>query len=205
MALLFCASAVHAVEFRVCVKPPDVPPGLTQWAYEQGSATVWTTRSRVEFARKVEGRATYIFDPHAPPESVRILPIPYNTLKCPPPPPKPAPAKEPPKEAKKAEDGSTSKGGGKSGGDEARKSGGEEDSVERRVEKHLVRSQRRPRRLRVLRHRRSGKIPFCRDKVFCRASRSSRSERRSGRTRSTGSWIEAARSPSSWTRKTASR
>jgi len=47
LTLLFSASPAHAVEFRVCVKPPDVPPGMTQWAYEQGSATVWTTRSRV--------------------------------------------------------------------------------------------------------------------------------------------------------------
>ncbi|TKD03144.1 hypothetical protein [Polyangium fumosum] len=72
LAIVMEDSPAHALEFRVCVKPPDVPPGLTQWAYEQGSATVWTTRSRVEFARKVEGRATYIFDPHAPPESVRM-------------------------------------------------------------------------------------------------------------------------------------
>ncbi|MDC0743806.1 hypothetical protein [Polyangium mundeleinium] len=137
LTLLFCASPARALEFRVCVKPPDVPPGLTQWAYEQGSAKVWTTRSRMEFARRVEGRATFIFDPHAPPESVRILPIPYNALKCPPP-PKPAPAKEPPKEEKKAEDGSTSKAPGKRGGDEERKGGDDEGSVEKRVEKHRV-------------------------------------------------------------------
>ncbi|TKD10358.1 hypothetical protein [Polyangium fumosum] len=129
--LLFCASPAHALEFRVCVKPPDVPPGMTVWAYENGSAQVWTTRSRVEFTRKVEGRATYLYDPHAPPESVRVLPIPYNLLKCPPPPPrpKPAPAKEPPKE-KKADDGSASKTPGERGGDE--------DSVEKRVEEHRV-------------------------------------------------------------------
>ncbi|MDI1447969.1 hypothetical protein [Polyangium sp. 6x1] len=140
LPLLFFASAAHALEFRVCVKPPDVPPGLTQWAYEEGSATVWTTRSRAEFARKVEGRATFTFDPYAPPESVRVLPIPYNTLKCPPPPPrpKPAPAKDAPKEEKKAEDGSASKGGGKRGGDEERKGGGDEGSVEKRVEKHRL-------------------------------------------------------------------
>ncbi|TKD10059.1 hypothetical protein E8A74_10710, partial [Polyangium fumosum] len=131
VTLLFSVSPARALEFRVCVKPPDVPPGMTQWAYEQGSATVWTTRSRVEFARKVEGRATFIFDPYAPPESVRVLPIPYNLLKCPPPPrPKPAPAKEPPKEEKKAEDGSASQTTGKRGGDE--------DSVEKRVEEHRV-------------------------------------------------------------------
>ncbi|HVK66459.1 MAG TPA: hypothetical protein VM694_18375 [Polyangium sp.] len=130
LAIVMDDSPAHALEFRVCVKPPDVPPGLTQWAYEQGSATVWTTRSRVEFARKVEGRATFLFDPHAPPESVRVLPIPYNTLKCPPPPPKPAPSKDAPKEEKKAEDGSTSKTPGKRGGDES--------SVEKRVEKHRL-------------------------------------------------------------------
>ncbi|MDC0746665.1 hypothetical protein [Polyangium mundeleinium] len=141
LTLLFCASPAHALEFRVCVKPPDVPPGLTVWAYENGSAKVWTTRSRVEFARKVEGRAIFRYDPYAPPESVRILPIPYNTLKCPPPPPppKPAPAKEAPKkEETKAEDGSASKAPGKRGGDEERKGGGDEGSVEKRVEKHRV-------------------------------------------------------------------
>ncbi|TKC96500.1 hypothetical protein E8A74_45010, partial [Polyangium fumosum] len=140
LPLLFNVSPARALEFRVCVKPPDVPPGMAQWAYEQGSAQVWTTRSRVEFTRKVEGRATYIFDPHAPPESVRVLPIPYNTLKCPPPPPrpKPAPAKELPKEEKKPEDGSAKKGGSKSEGDEERKGGGDEGSVEKRVEKHRV-------------------------------------------------------------------
>ncbi|MDI3291462.1 hypothetical protein [Polyangium sp. 15x6] len=138
LTLLFCASPARALEFRVCVKPPDVPPGMTQWAYEQGSATVWTTRSRMEFARRVEGRATFIYDPHAPPESVRILPIPYNALKCPPPPPKPAPAKEPPKEEKKAEDGSASKAPGKRGGDEERKGADDEGSVKERVEKHRL-------------------------------------------------------------------
>ncbi|MDI1445739.1 hypothetical protein [Polyangium sp. 6x1] len=139
LSLLFCASPARALEFRVCVKPPDVPPGLTQWAYEQGSATVWTTRSRMEFARKVEGRATFTYDPYAPPESVRVLPIPYNTLKCPPPPrPKSPPAKDAPKEEKKAEDGSPSQTPGKRGGDEERKGGGDEGSVEKRVEKHRL-------------------------------------------------------------------
>ncbi|MDC3953145.1 hypothetical protein [Polyangium jinanense] len=138
LPLLFFASPAHALEFRVCVKPPDVPPGMTQWAYEQGSAKVWTTRSRMEFARRVEGRAVFIYDAHAPPESVRVLPIPYNALKCPPPPPKPAPAKEPPKEEKKAEDGSASKAPGKRGGDEERKGGDDEGSVEKRVEEHRL-------------------------------------------------------------------
>ena len=140
LTLLLCASPADALEFRVCVKPPDVPPGVTQWGYEQGSATVWTTRSRVEFVRKAEGRAVYIYDPYAPPESVGVLPIPYNLLKCPPPPPrpKPAPAKDAPKEEKKPDDEGASKAGGKSDGDKERKGGDEESSVEKRVEKYRV-------------------------------------------------------------------
>ena len=139
LTLFLCASPAHALEFRVCVKPPDVPPGVTQWGYEQGSATVWTTRSRVEFVRKAEGRAVYIYDPYAPPESVGILPIPYNLLKCPPPPPrpKPAPPKEAPKEEKKPDE-DASKAGGKKGGDKERKDGDAEVSVEERVAKHRL-------------------------------------------------------------------
>ncbi|MDC0747503.1 hypothetical protein [Polyangium mundeleinium] len=113
---ILCAPSVaRALTFRVCVKPPNVPPGVNQWAYDLGAATVWTTKSHVEFAQKAQGHAVYIYDPYVAPESVRLLPIPYNKLKCPPPPrPEPAKAKEekkaPPEEKKEAAPAKASEG-----------------------------------------------------------------------------------------------
>ncbi|MDI1434410.1 hypothetical protein [Polyangium sorediatum] len=109
--LVLCAPSVaRALTFRVCVKPPNVPPGVNQWAYDLGAATVWTTKSQVEFTQKAEGHAVYIYDPYVGPESVRLLPIPYNKLKCPPPPPRPEPAKVPAEEKKAAAPAKASEG-----------------------------------------------------------------------------------------------
>ncbi|TKD10300.1 hypothetical protein [Polyangium fumosum] len=111
LLFILCApSVVHALTFRVCVIPPDVPPGVNQWSYELGSASVWTTRDRAQFTQRAQGHAIYIYDPYAAPKSVRLLPIPYNKLKCPPPPPRPEPAKVPAEEKKEAAPAKESEG-----------------------------------------------------------------------------------------------
>ena len=117
LILFLCTPSVaRALTFRVCVIPPDVPPGVNQWSYELGSASVWTTRNRAQFTQRAQGHAIYIYDPYVAPESVRLLPIPYNKLKCPPPPPRPESAKAeeekkaPPEEKKEAAPAKASEG-----------------------------------------------------------------------------------------------
>ncbi|MDI1475479.1 hypothetical protein [Polyangium sp. y55x31] len=101
LVLLFlCVPTLARAEVvRVCVKPPDVAPNVNEWAYSPGAKAVWTT-SRAQFTAKSQGLTVYVFDPYAPPESARRLPIPHNKLTCPAPPPRPKPA--PPKDAPKA-------------------------------------------------------------------------------------------------------
>jgi hypothetical protein len=89
-------------EIRVCVRPPNVPPGLAEWGYTPGSAIV--LMDRATFRARNRGQTVYVFDPAAPAANTRLLPIPFNTLPCPPrvlptkapavppPPPPPAPA-----------------------------------------------------------------------------------------------------------------
>ena len=119
LVLSGCASSRDAVMARVfeapnvihvCVRPPNVPKDKRTWGLDTSDGSPFFEAPAVALARRA-GRTVYIFDPDAPPESVRLLPIPHNTLECPAPPkPRVVAAKvegkkEPAKkaEAKKAE------------------------------------------------------------------------------------------------------
>ncbi|MDI1480438.1 hypothetical protein QHF84_27710 [Polyangium sp. y55x31] len=94
---VLCAPSRVRAEVRVCVKPPDIASNVNEWAYSPGAKAMWTT-SRAKFTTKAQGLTVYVFDPYAPPESAKLLPIPHNKLTCPAPPrPKPAPPKDPSK------------------------------------------------------------------------------------------------------------
>ena len=68
-------------ELRVCARPPNVPPGAGRWAYPPSGLVVLTT-DPAQFKRLTQSQTVFVFDPLAPPDSVRVLPIPYNTLPC---------------------------------------------------------------------------------------------------------------------------
>ncbi|TKC94688.1 hypothetical protein [Polyangium fumosum] len=78
--------------FRLCRRHPHVPPDARYW-YDLGDGTLRTTRKPLE--ELLESRAVkvlFIYDPHAPPESRRLLGLAYQDLPCDkPPPPKPPP------------------------------------------------------------------------------------------------------------------
>ncbi|WP_170229934.1 hypothetical protein [Polyangium fumosum] len=95
--------------FRLCRRHPHVAPDARYW-YDLGDRTLRTTRKPLE--ELLESRAVkvlFIYDPHAPPESRRLLGLAYQDLPCDnPPPPKPPPpekiaAKEREDERKKDE------------------------------------------------------------------------------------------------------
>ncbi len=87
------AQAEPKREHRVCIRPPDVPSAWKMWSY-MGNRPSFEATSRAHFDEKTEGMLVYVFDRYAPPTSVRLLPIPYNTLICPPPPAGPKPLKK---------------------------------------------------------------------------------------------------------------
>src|SRR5215468_7387747 len=109
LLLLLCfAGRAWAEEIRVCVRPPEGPPNLARWAYSWGTASLLTSDVEV-FMMKTHGQTIYVFDPSAPPENTKLLPIGHDKLKCSArvlprkrPDPKPAPKKdEPPEDDKK--------------------------------------------------------------------------------------------------------
>lgn len=57
---------------RVCVRPPNLEPGVGQWAYPHGKEHVVTDSEQV-FREKSQGNTIYIFDPAAPPENTKLL------------------------------------------------------------------------------------------------------------------------------------
>ena len=100
-----CAATTHIAEdaifiapnvVRVCIHPPNIPKRLQSWAYATGG-TPLLEEWQIQIAKQ-NGLGVYVFDPNAPPESVKILPIPYNLLQCPArPKPPPVVAKAPKK------------------------------------------------------------------------------------------------------------
>ncbi|MDI1483910.1 hypothetical protein [Polyangium sp. y55x31] len=66
---------------RVCVRPPNVPKNARSWALTV-DGTPLTERWAEDAARR-NGLPVYVFDLDAPPESAKLLPIPYNRLACP--------------------------------------------------------------------------------------------------------------------------
>lgn len=100
-----------------------MPAGLAVWTYTPGSGSVFLKWE--EAKKKYSGLTVYIFDPAAPAENTKLLPIPYNKLPCParvlplkPMAPPPDPAKA---DAAKAAEKRPAAGGGQAG-----KEGGEE-------------------------------------------------------------------------------
>ena len=89
--------------FRICRRHPQVAPHARAW-YEIGDGMPHTAFQPVEAlleSRPV--KAVFIYDPHAPPESRRLLGIAYQDLPCdkPPPPPPPPPPEKVEEEAEK--------------------------------------------------------------------------------------------------------
>ncbi|MDI1478408.1 hypothetical protein [Polyangium sp. y55x31] len=80
MARIFEASNV----IHVCVRPPNVSKDKRIWGLSSDGTPFFGVRE-VDLARG-NGSAVYVFDLNAPPESAKLLPIPYNTLECPAPP-----------------------------------------------------------------------------------------------------------------------
>ena len=70
---------------HVCVRPLNVPKDQRIWGLNTSDGSPFFEAPAVALAMRA-GRPVYVFDPEAPPESVRVLPIPYNTLECPAPP-----------------------------------------------------------------------------------------------------------------------
>ena len=68
-------------EIHVCARPPVIPRGVATWVVSDAGSILWNARE-VSDARS-EARPVYVLDPDAPEERVKLLPIPYNTLKCP--------------------------------------------------------------------------------------------------------------------------
>lgn len=64
------------------MRPPNVPPGVEAWVYTPGSATVVVKVKREDFKKQAGGLTTYVFDPGAPPDNTKLLPIPFNKLPC---------------------------------------------------------------------------------------------------------------------------
>lgn len=98
---------------RVCVRPGIVPAGVAAWVFTANADSVVLTIPRTDFKKQAGGLTVYVYDPFAPPESVKLLPRKFSSLVCPPP---PAPVKPPEPEAKKdppkAEDKKSATGGG---------------------------------------------------------------------------------------------
>ncbi|MDI3281709.1 hypothetical protein [Polyangium sp. 15x6] len=93
---------------HVCVRPRNVPKDKRIWGLDTSDGSPILEAREVDRARR-EGRLLYIFDPDSPPESARLLPIPYNKLECPARTPQPKPrvvaAKAKAKEAEEKKNG----------------------------------------------------------------------------------------------------
>ncbi|MDI1475108.1 HNH endonuclease [Polyangium sp. y55x31] len=90
-------------EIHVCARPPEIPEGVATWSISGSGTLLWTQR---ELAMgRAHDSPLYVLDLDAPASSVKLLPIPYNHLKCPrrPLPPPRLPAAKKPVVARKVE------------------------------------------------------------------------------------------------------
>jgi len=79
--------------FRVCRRHPQVNPKATYW-YEEGDGTPRTALVPIEeIVETGSVKAAFIHDPHAPPESRRLLGLAFQDLPCDEPPPLPPPSR----------------------------------------------------------------------------------------------------------------
>lgn len=74
-------SAIH-----VCVRPDIVPPSVAAWVFTSNADSYVVKISRTDFKKQAGGLTTYVYDPYAPPSSVKLFPAKYAHLVCPPPP-----------------------------------------------------------------------------------------------------------------------
>ncbi len=67
----------------ICVRVPGIPDDVARngWAFAQDGTTVVRMR-REEFKKASRGLLVYRFDPAAPPENTKLLPIRYHQIKC---------------------------------------------------------------------------------------------------------------------------
>ena len=71
---------------RVCVRPDIVPPSVAAWVFTSNADSYVVKISRTDFKKQAGGLTTYVYDPYAPPSSVKLFPAKYAHLVCPPPP-----------------------------------------------------------------------------------------------------------------------
>lgn len=114
--VLFIARPARADDslaaIHVCVRPSIVPEGVAVWVFTANADSFIVKIPRADFKKQAAGLPVYVYDPYAPPESVKLFPKKFSNLVCPPapapvkPPEAPAPKKDQPKaEDKKAEGG----------------------------------------------------------------------------------------------------
>ncbi len=75
------ARAADFSVIRVCVRPPNLAPDLAAWAYTPSGAGFAIDPK--DFKKRYPNVTVYLFDPVAPADSPKLLPIPYNKLECP--------------------------------------------------------------------------------------------------------------------------
>jgi hypothetical protein len=87
LVLLCFATAARAEDagklrgpIHVCVRPGNVPSDVDRWAITLGGTVLIGPLAEVD--DKKSGIIRYVFDPSAPPESTKLLPIPHNKLTC---------------------------------------------------------------------------------------------------------------------------
>ncbi|MDI1449325.1 hypothetical protein [Polyangium sp. 6x1] len=67
-------------EIHVCARPPVMPRSVATWSISGSGTLLWEPR---ELAMgRAHDSPLYVYDPDAPADSVKLLPIPYNNLKC---------------------------------------------------------------------------------------------------------------------------
>ena len=106
------AQQVNYVAIHVCVRPPTVPVTVEAWTFVNDANSYTVRIPPKDFTKQANGLPIYVYDPFAPPDSVKLYPVKFNKLVCPPPPqlPKP-PEAEKKEEQEKDKKASTPSGG----------------------------------------------------------------------------------------------
>lgn len=117
-------SAIH-----VCVRPDIVPASVAAWVFTANADSYVVKIARTDFKKQAGGLTTYVYDPNAPPSSVKLFPSKFANLVCPPP-PNAAVAAAPTKNEDAAKAGDkkpVASGGGTISGDAKKKSKDKDD------------------------------------------------------------------------------
>ena len=90
LLVLFAADARAGepsfVGIHVCVRPPNVPATVDAWTFVNDANSYTVRIPPKDFKKQANGLPIYVYDPFAPPDSVKLYPIKFNNLVCPPPP-----------------------------------------------------------------------------------------------------------------------